>query len=209
VRADRATTTGVLLAGGAARRLGGLPKGLARIDGERIADRVLTALRASTDQVLVVANDPGATAWFPGERVVADETPALGPLGGIATALATADGAAVLVVAWDMPFVSGELLRELRRRGEAGASAVVPVHGTEGWAEPLCAWYAPAALACARELLDAGARRAGALFDALPCVALMDESALAPFGPPARLFTSVDTPEQLAQLGGTIDRLHG
>ena len=63
MRADRATTTGVLLAGGAARRLGGLPKGLARIDGERIADRVLAALRASTDQVLVVANDPGATRY--------------------------------------------------------------------------------------------------------------------------------------------------
>jgi molybdenum cofactor guanylyltransferase len=209
VRRLRVATTGVLLAGGAARRFGGLPKGLARIDGRRIADRVLAALRLAADDVLVVANDADARTWFPGERVVADDAPALGPLGGLATALASAAGAAVLVVSWDMPFVTVELLRELRRRGEAGASAVVPVHGPQRWAEPLCAWYASTALDCCRELLDAGERRAGALFEALPNVVLVDDGDLAPFGVPARLFTSVDTPEQLARLGGTFDQPRG
>jgi molybdenum cofactor guanylyltransferase len=196
---------GVLLAGGAARRFGGHPKGLARVGGSRIADLALAALRGATTSQLVAANDPRAPRWFPGLRVIADETPGLGPLGGLATALRAAAGAPVIVVAWDMPFVTTDLLLELRRRGEAGVSAVVPVHGPERQAEPLCAWYAAESLATCQALLDAGARRAAALFDALPRAVTVDDQDVAPFGPPARLFTSVDSPEALAALGGSFD----
>jgi molybdopterin-guanine dinucleotide biosynthesis protein A len=167
---------------------------------------VLAALRGATEAQVIVANDPAASRWFPGERVVADETPGLGPLGGLASALHAAAGAPAIVVAWDMPFVTAELLRELRRRGEGGASAVVPVHGVEGWAEPLCAWYAPLGLETCRALLAAGARRAGALFDALPGTETIGDTDLARHGDPARLFTSVDTPGRLAELGGTLTR---
>lgn len=195
---------GVLLAGGAARRFGGQPKGLARLDGIRIADRVLAALRATSTAQLVIANDPAARQWFAGERVTADQSPGLGPLGGLATALHAANPSPILVVAWDMPFVTAALLGELRRRGEAGARAVVPVHGTARWAEPLCAWYAPSVLSTCRALLEAGVRRAGALLDALlPDAEVMGDEALARCGDPARLFTSVDTPAALAALGGT------
>lgn len=197
---------GVLLAGGAARRFGGWPKGLARLDGVRIADRVLAALRDASTTQLVIANDPAAAQWFPAERVVPDESPGLGPLGGLATALRAADGSPVLVVAWDMPFVTAELLRALRRRGEAGARAVVPVHGAEGWAEPLCAWYAPSVLPTCLALLEAGARRASALLDALlPGAETVGDEVLARFGDPELLFTSVDTVDALAALGGTLD----
>lgn len=201
----RRPSVGVLLAGGAARRFGGQPKGLARLDGTRIADFALAALRGATTSQIVVANDPDAGRWFPGQRVVTDLVPGLGPLGGLATAMHAAAGAPALVLAWDMPFVTTELLAELRRRGEAGASAVVPVHGEGRWAEPLCAWYAPEGLATCLALLDAGARRAGALFDALPGAETMGDGDLARFGVPSRLFTSVDTPETLSALGGQLE----
>jgi molybdopterin-guanine dinucleotide biosynthesis protein A len=152
-----------------------------------------------------VANDPDAARWFPGEHVLSDIVPGLGPLGGLASALRAAMGAPALVVAWDMPFVTTALLLELRRRGERGASAVVPVHGADRWAEPLCAWYAPAGLATCLALLEAGARRAGALFDALPGARTIDDADLAAFGSPTRLFTSVDTPDALAALGGSFE----
>jgi molybdopterin-guanine dinucleotide biosynthesis protein A len=171
----------------------------------RIADLALAALRGATTSQVVVANDPRAGAWFPGVRVVADQTPGIGPLGGLATALRAAAGAPVVVVAWDMPFVTAELLAELRRRGKGGASAVVPVHGKDQQAEPLCAWYAADALRTCVALLEAGARRAAALFDALPRTEIVDDAALASFGAPARLFTSIDSPESLAALGGSID----
>jgi molybdenum cofactor guanylyltransferase len=170
----------------------------------RIADRVLAALRDATDVQLVVANDPRAGGWFDGAHVVADATPGLGPLGGLATALGAAEGAPVLVVAWDMPFVTGSLLRALRERGESAGAAAAPMHGAARWIEPLCAYYPPEALIACRALLDAGERRAAALLEILPGVRTMDDEALAPFGDPARLFDSVDSPEDLAALGGEI-----
>jgi molybdopterin-guanine dinucleotide biosynthesis protein A len=205
VAAVAGSCVGVLLAGGAARRFGGQPKGLARVGGARIADLALAALRGATTTQVIVANDPEAARWFPGERVVSDIVPGLGPLGGLATALRAASGAPALVVAWDMPFVTTELLAELRRRGEAGASAVVPVHGADRWAEPLCAWYAAGNLPTCLALLEAGARRAGALFDALPGAETIGDADLARFGAPARLFTSVDTPDALAALDGRFE----
>lgn len=192
----------MLLAGGVSRRFGGAPKGLAKVEGRRIADRALEALAGATDGRLIVANDPEAPDWFPGERVVRDIRPGLGPLGGLATALETAKGAAVLVVAWDMPFVTPALLRALREAGERNGTHVVPMpYGGE--LSPLCAYYRPSALDICRALLDAGERRAKALAEALPDVQVLGREELRAFGEPARLFTSVDTAELLQALRGT------
>ena len=158
------------------------------------------ALRESTSSQLVVANDPAARTWFPGEKVVADREPGLGPLAGIEAALNAAQGSAVIVLAWDMPFVPPALLTELCRRAAVGGDAVVPVHGSR--AEPLCAWYAPRALHACRTLLAAGERRAGALAEALTHVEWVRDEEIEPFGDAERIFTSVDTPERLASLGG-------
>jgi molybdopterin-guanine dinucleotide biosynthesis protein A len=179
--------------------------GLARLGGVRIADLALAALRGATTSQVVAANDPRAREWFPGMRVVADEVQDVGPLAGLATALRAAAGAPVLVVAWDMPFVSTAFLLELRRRGEVGATAVVPVHGTGRQPEPLCAWYAAEALSTCVALLAAGERRAAALFDALPRTVRVGDAELAPFGAASRLFASVDTPDALAALGGSFE----
>jgi molybdopterin-guanine dinucleotide biosynthesis protein A len=201
---SEARCVGVLMAGGAARRFAGTPKGLATIDGIRIADRAMAALREATREQLVVANDDRAQRWFPRVRVVADAEPGVGPLAGLRTALGAAEGAAILVVAWDMPFVTGALLASLRAFGESGASAAAPVHGVPPVLEPLCAYYAPEALDACDHLLERGERRAGALFDALPGARRLEGAALAALGDPARLLQSVDTAEALAALGGSL-----
>jgi molybdopterin-guanine dinucleotide biosynthesis protein A len=177
---------------------------LATIGGVRIADRGLRALREATGRQLVVANDPRAAEWFSGLTVVADQEPGLGPLAGLASALRAADGAPIIVLAWDMPFVTGALLGELAARGVRGAAAVLPVHGPTRQREPLCAFYSAAALTTCRSLLEAGERRALALAVALTDVELLDEPDLASFGDPEQLFLSVDTPEQLAEHKGTL-----
>lgn len=196
---------GVLLAGGAARRFGGAPKGLARIDGVRLADLALIALGAVTETQIVVANDPFAPEWFPALGVVADLEPGVGPLAGLATALTAARGAAVLVVAWDMPFVTAGLLGTLREIGEREETSVIPMHGSPELSEPLCAYYRPEALAVCLRLLAGGERRARALYDALPGARLLRGADLERHGDVVRLFTSIDTVEQLEALGGDRD----
>jgi len=195
---------GVLLAGGAARRFRGMPKGLALVDGIRIADRALSALRGATERQVVVANDPRATRWFPGTPIVADTEEGRGPLQGLCTALIAAGGDPVLVVAWDMPFVTTALLSLLRAEGESGASAVVPIAGTPPRAEPLCAYYGTTALATCETLLAHGDRRAVALHEALPGARTLGSRELQALGDPGRLLLSVDTLEDLAALGGRL-----
>jgi molybdopterin-guanine dinucleotide biosynthesis protein A len=195
---------GALMAGGAARRFHGVPKGLAVVGGLRIADRALAALRGASDRQIVVANDPRASIWFPHTAVVADDEPGLGPLGGLRTALRAAGGAGLLVVAWDMPFDTPALLRALREIGESGASAVVPVSDHGPAVEPLCAYYAAEALQGGERLLAHGERRASALFESLPGAFALRGADLEALGDPTHLLRSVDTPQALAAHGGRL-----
>lgn len=197
---------GVLLAGGKASRFGGFPKGLALVEEERIADRALLALRGATDEQLVVSNAVEASSWFPGLRVVRDEEIGLGPLGGLHAALTAANGASVIVLAWDMPFVEAPLLRGMRALCDMGADAVVPEHGLPPVVEPLCACYAASALPVVAALLAKGERRAGALIDALPRVTRIPERVLVEHGDPERVFLSVDDLETLLKVGGELPR---
>jgi molybdopterin-guanine dinucleotide biosynthesis protein A len=156
---------------------------------------VAAALRDTTDDLLLVANDSGADAWLPGSRRIADARPSLGPLGGIHAALAHSTSA-VLVVAWDMPFVAPALLAQLRRLGRAGHAAVVP-ESSDGRLEPACAWYASACLADIERWLDSGRSGATAFLRQCPGVHRISVREVSEFGDPERLFFSVNTPAAL------------
>jgi molybdopterin-guanine dinucleotide biosynthesis protein A len=190
--------TGAILAGGRATRFGGRPKGLERVDGTRILDRVADALRAVTPDVMLVANAPDAPSWLPGTRVVPDVHRGCGSLAALHAALAHADSP-VLVVAWDMPFVSSALLTTLLGAAHAGVDAVLPLgeHGPE----PLCAWYASSCLAVAERLLGAGERRARALGEAVGA-AHLDLADHPMLGDPHAVLTSVNTPDDLSRANG-------
>ena len=194
--------TGVILAGGGATRYGGLPKGLERVGGERIIDRVAGALGAVTDDLLLIANDPGAAAWLPRVRLASDVRPGEGALGGLHAALTHARGDVVLV-AWDMPFVSSALLAELRSRGaREAADAVLPESdGSRRGVEPLCAWYSSRCLPAIAAALDAGDRRVIAFHEAVRTVRMGIDEVRA-FGDPARSFANVNTPGELAWAEG-------
>ena len=190
-----ARCTGVILAGGQATRYGGKSKGLERVGGVRVIDRVALALASAADELLLIANDRAAGAWLPGVRVAGDVREGCGSLGGIHAALVRAGGAA-LVVAWDMPFASAPLLGALRALGESGADVAVAESGSKRGVEPLCAWYGPACVAAIERALDAGDRRVIAFFDEVR-VARMGPEEVARFGDPARLFMNVNTPAEL------------
>jgi molybdopterin-guanine dinucleotide biosynthesis protein A len=199
--------TGVILAGGRASRYDGKPKGLEHVHGERVIDRVAAALRATTDSLLLIANDPSAGEWLPGVRLERDVRAGIGSLGGIHAALVHA-GTAVLVVAWDMPFVSTALLAELRARGEDADVVAPESDSSKRGLEPLCAYYSQACVAPIEQSIDADDRRAVGFFDKVRVVRVpVDE--VRRFGDPQRLFMNVNTPGELAlaeQYAATADR---
>ena len=113
---DGPVLTAAVLAGGQSRRMG-TDKALLPLvpGGPPLLRLVLDRVAAVTDDVLVVASGrPGYDAF--GVPVVPDRFPDGGTLGGIATAIGAADGANVLVVACDMPFLSTALLRWMAGR---------------------------------------------------------------------------------------------
>src|SRR4051794_16883437 len=107
---------GAIIAGGPAKRLGGVAKPFVRVGGLTIAERQLAMLRAAFPRVLGVANDPEPWAPF-GVEVVPDRVAAAGPMGGIHAALVAADDCdAAVCIGGDMPFVAPAVLAALRDR---------------------------------------------------------------------------------------------
>ena len=185
---------GAVLAGGAARRYGGRPKGLVELGGRRILDRVVDAVGAVTGSPLLVANAPEGPGWRPDLRTVPDVRRDCGSLGGIYTAVASGTGP-VLCVAWDMPFVTADLLRALVE-GSAGCDAFLPESDGRRGVEPLCAVYGPACgPAIERQLARDDLRAIG--FHADVNVGTLPLERVRVFGDPDVLFFNVNTPADL------------
>lgn len=186
-----------ILAGGGATRFDGRPKGLEVVGGHRILDRLVDACAEAFGSLpLLVANAPDAADWRPGLRLVPDLRPGLGAVGGIQTAVVMAP-APVVVVAWDMPFITPALLRRLAA-GLDEADAVLPESGSRRGAEPLCAAYGPACGAAIERALAAGDQRAIG-FHPWIRVRLLGEAEVRACGDPARLFFNVNRLEDLRQ----------
>ncbi len=189
-----ARCTGAIIAGGRAARFGGAAKGLERVGGTRIIDRVAAALREACDELVIVANDDAAAHWIPGARVVADVRPDAGALGGVHAALSNARDSA-LVLPWDSPFVPGALLRALRAAGDAGGvDAAVPASRSPWGFEPLCAWYGVQCRTVIERHLDSGDLRAGGWQDDVRTVRVD----VSPWGDPDEIFFNVNSAADLA-----------
>ncbi|HEU5261206.1 MAG TPA: molybdenum cofactor guanylyltransferase [Gemmatimonadales bacterium] len=186
---------GAVLAGGAARRYGGHPKGLFELGGRRILDRVVDAVRAATGaSPLLVANAPESPTWRPDLRTMPDARPGCGSLGGIYTAVVSGPGP-VLCVAWDMPFVSPELLQALVE-GSTGSDAFLPESDGRRGVEPLCAVYGPACGAAIERQLERGDLKAVGFHPDVK-VGTLPLERVRRFGDPDELFFNVNTPDDL------------
>ena len=195
-----------MLAGGAARRYGGRPKGLLQVGGRRILDRVVDAVAAATSEApLLIANAPDGPTWRPDLRTIPDVQPGAGSLGGVYTAI-TAGPGPVLCVAWDMPFVTAELLAELVA-GARGWDVYLPESDSRRGMEPLCGVYGPACAPAIARCLAAGDLRVIG-FHAEVRVGTLPLDRVGAFGDPEALFFNVNTPDDLAAAEGRW-RQHG
>jgi molybdopterin-guanine dinucleotide biosynthesis protein A len=183
------------LAGGASRRFGGAPKGLQEIGGKRIIDRVADALRWVTPNLTVISNSAEAARWLPGVAVLRDRVADAGGLAGVDAALTT--GNDVLVVAWDMPFVTPDLLQLiLAKARNEDADVVVPESGSPHGFEPFCSYYSTRVAAALEQYLQVGATPSDFLAN-LPRVSRVTLEEVGEVGDPVRLFMSVNSADDL------------
>lgn len=142
----------VVLAGGAARRLGGADKPGVRVGGRALLDRVLTACAGACTTVVVADRRPTArpALW------AREEPPGAGPVAALAAGLRLTTAEHAVVLSADLPFLEPatiqRLLGTLRDSGADGALLT----DAAGRDQPLVAAYRAGALRRELAALAAG-----------------------------------------------------
>jgi molybdopterin-guanine dinucleotide biosynthesis protein A len=180
--------------------MGGRDKAFAAVDGEPIAVRTVRLFRSLFPQVLVATNRPSRFAGL-GVETVADHFPGCGPLAGIHAALLASRHPHAFVAACDMPRLDADVIHFLVARA-GDADAVVP--RWDGDVEPLHAVYATRCSRVMEACLRDG-RHALRDFLSLVRVDYVREDELAAVRGAARSLTNVNTPEELAAVGGRFE----
>ena len=133
----------VVLAGGAARRLGGADKPAVRVGGRALLDRVLTACAGASTTVVVAAPRPAArpVTW------AREDPPGGGPLAALDAGLRHTTAEHVVVLSADLPFLDDGTVRRLRAALDgAGHADGALLADADGRDQPLVAAYRAAAL---------------------------------------------------------------
>ena len=136
---------GLILAGGASSRMH-RDKAALQYRGRSQLDRAFELVSRHVSPVFVsVRPDQAAEPTRAPRPQIVDSAVGHGPIVGIRSALAAHPGAAWLVVACDLPFLSDTALTQLLRERDPGALATAFRSTHDGLPEPLCAIWEPAA----------------------------------------------------------------
>ncbi|MER5541655.1 NTP transferase domain-containing protein [Streptomyces sp. NPDC002589] len=146
---DNAPATGtpvpydaVVLAGGAARRLGGADKPGLRVGGRTLIDRVLAACAGAGTTVVVAGRRPTTRPV----RWTREDPPGAGPVAALAAGLRLTTAEHTVVLSADLPFLQPATLRHLLtvlRETDADGALLTDADGRD---QPLVAAYRTAAL---------------------------------------------------------------
>lgn len=176
----------VVLAGGAARRLGGLDKPALRVGGRTLLDAVLAATVGAERVIVVGPRRPTATPV----RWTRERPPGSGPVAAADAGIRLVTAELVALLAADLPFLDAPTLERLRAAVPAdGGAVLVDETGREQWLIGM--WQA----ARVRDQLAVTAPGAslGALFGPLH----VERVHLDPNGPPP--WVDCDTPGDIAR----------
>lgn len=121
--------TGLVLAGGASRRMEGLDKGWIECNGRPLIKHVLAAIGPQVDQLLISANRHLEDYRALGYPVLEDKIDGYaGPLAGILRGLERADTPLLQIVPVDAPALPLDLVERLRRGLDAKGTVMAVAH---------------------------------------------------------------------------------
>ncbi|WP_310737672.1 molybdenum cofactor guanylyltransferase MobA [Mitsuaria sp. WAJ17] len=197
-----AQITGLILAGGEGRRMGGQDKGLLLLHGRPLAAHALERLAPQVGQVLMSANRHAGAYAALGVPVLEDCLPGfLGPLAGLLTGLQACGTDWLLSVPCDSPALVPDLAARLATAlGQAPEARVALVEGPDeergGWRlHPALALMHRSLAAPLAQALAAGERRLGQWLGSQPHVRVRFDRA-----EDALMLANANTPEALAAL---------
>jgi len=189
-RSHHPPVTGLILAGGASRRMG-RNKAFLELGGRPLIEIVLERLAQVCAEVLIVAGDTAPYSGL-GVPTVRDRFTGAGVLGGLHAGLEAASCELAIAVGCDMPFLNPDLLRAFV---EWSVGFDVVLLRREEEVEPLHATYRRTCLLPIEEAIRAGRQRIISFFDRVRVRYLMPEEVI-PLDPELRSFFNVNTPEE-------------
>lgn len=163
----------VILAGGAARRLGGADKPALEVGGRPLLDRVLSAV-GDADRVVVVG--PRRTTERPVTWTREDPIGG-GPVAALAAGMGEVRAERVVVLAGDLPFLRPDHIARLLRLVDADGALAIDDTGRD---QLLLGAWRTAALRAALPQVTAGARL-GVVVEGLDAVRVLFEGTPAPW----------------------------
>lgn len=181
--------TGVVLAGGKARRMGGTDKGLLELDGKPLWRHVADILALQVETVVVNANRHRDIYQQSGLKVIPDSLADFPPTGRDAIGIPAANGRMVLFCPCDMPYIPHDLVARLKEQRKA--APVVWVHDGER-DHPTIALMHRSMQPLLQDYLQSGERRV-MVFMRLAGGHAVD------FSDHKDAFVNVNTPEELAK----------
>lgn len=190
--------TGVILAGGLGRRMGGIDKGLQELRGQPMVHWVVERLAPQVDELLINANQNGERYAAFGHRVVPDQIPDFaGPLAGLHAALSAATHPLVATAPCDSPFLPADLIARLFAALTA-AQADLAVARTFDQPHPVFCLCKREVLPHLTEFLASGGRKIDRWYSTLNIVEVA-------FDDEADAFENINTREELGRFeaGGT------
>ena len=179
----------LILAGGKATRLGGIAKHELVIDGRTIFERQREVLAPRVVEILI--SSPRDIAGY---RTVRDSIEGAGPLAGIAAGLAAATTPWLLVVAGDMPYLSGAVIDLLLARvGDDGVGVMI-----DGLPQPLlCVLHARVGDVLERRLAAQQFKASGLLTDERLRIRWLAEADVRAVDPQLNSFVNLNEPQDL------------
>ncbi|MDD3650819.1 molybdenum cofactor guanylyltransferase MobA [Immundisolibacter sp.] len=188
-----AAVTGLILAGGEGRRLGGVDKGLLELDGQPLVQHLARRLAGQVHTLLLSANRHPERYRALGFDPLADGPyRGAGPLAGLRAGLAVCPTPWLLAVPCDMPLVPADLCARLWQAAPADdARARVPFDGARH--HYACLLLPRSALVPVTAALDAGRRSLRELLADLGWLGVDFATA------GTRAFSNLNTPADLAR----------
>ena len=144
---DPATWCGIILAGGAASRLGGVNKALQRYRGKPLITYPLSVLTQTCSEIVISANRDLEQLSAFDCPIVTDQTEGFqGPLEGIKASTRSSAANYFLILACDMPHIEPEQITSLQKALTSNQSLDAALYCThESWQPGLMAVTASAA----------------------------------------------------------------
>lgn len=184
--------TGVILAGGLGRRMGGIDKGLQELRGQPMVHCVAERLAPQVDELLINANQNGERYAAFGHRVVPDQIPDFaGPLAGLHAALSAATHPLVATAPCDSPFLPADLISRLFS-GLTVANADLAVARTFDQPHPVFCLCRREVLPHLTEFLESGGRKVDRWYSTLKVVEVS-------FDDEAEAFENINTRDELSR----------